>query len=55
MRDAHKAALADGAKYVKVDGIHRLEDAYCSDTDELLITAAQLWLDDFATRTAKGE
>ncbi len=55
MRDAHKAALADGAKYVKVDGIHRLEDAYCSDTDELLITAAQLWLDDFATRSAKGE
>ena len=55
MKDARLKAIEDGAKFVKVDGIERLEDAFCSDSDELLITAAQLWLEDFATRSAKGE
>lgn len=55
MKEARLKAIADGAKFVKVDGIERLEDAFCSDSDELLITAAQLWLEDFATRSAKGE
>lgn len=53
MRDAHKAALENGAKYIKVNGIQRLEDDFCTNTDELLILAAQLWLDDFAKRSAK--
>lgn len=53
MRDSHKSAIENGAKYVKVGGISRLEDAFCFDSDELLILAAQLWLDDFAKRSAK--
>lgn len=54
MKKARELALASGAKMVKVEGIYRLEDAYCSDSDELLITAAQLWLEQFSTRTAQG-
>lgn len=55
MKQARETALANGAKYIKVDGIDRLEDAHCSNVDELLITAASIWLEDFATRSAKGE
>ena len=54
MRMAHKTALENGAKYVKVNGISRLEDAFCTNTDELLLEAARIWLEDFSNRSAMG-
>lgn len=54
MMNARIEAEKAGAKYVKVAGISRLEDEFCVNTDELLILAAQMWLDDFATRQANS-
>ena len=53
MRNAHQAALKDGAKYIRVAGISRLEDEFCADSDELLIMAAQLWIEEFQLRSAQ--
>lgn len=50
MRDARIEALKNGAKMVKVAGIHKLQDEFCADVDELLIQAAQLWLANFVHR-----
>lgn len=49
----NEAAKANGAKEVRVDGFRRLEDKFCKDPDELLIQAAQIFIERQSTRSAK--
>ena len=53
MRQYNRRAIESGAKFVKVNGFSRFEDSWCTDVDEMLLVAAQLWLDEFDKRSAK--
>ena len=55
MANANKRAGEQGAKEVLIDGVKRLEDAYCQDPDELLIQAAQIFIERFAQREAQAK
>lgn len=50
---ANKHAADNNAKEVRVNGLKRLEDAYCVDPDEVLIQAAQIFIERFAAREAQ--
>lgn len=54
LADANNNAKAQGAKNVRIDGFVRLEDKFCIDPDELLIQAAQIFIERFAKRDAKS-
>lgn len=46
-------AKESGAKEVNQNGFRRLEDKFCQDPDEVLIQAAQIFIERFAKREAK--
>ncbi|AZU98663.1 RNA polymerase binding protein [Acinetobacter phage vB_AbaM_PhT2] len=50
---ANENAAKNNAKEIRVNGLRRLEDAYCVDPDEVLIQAAQIFIERFAEREAK--
>lgn len=50
---ANDNAKSEGAKEVRVNGYRRLEDKFCQDPDELLIQAAQIFIERQSQRSAK--
>lgn len=54
LANANATAKDSGAKHVRVNGFVRLEEQFCVDPDELLIQAAQIFIERFSTRDANS-
>lgn len=55
LSEKNNESIAAGATSIKIgDGLSRLEDKFCFDTDELLIIAAQEFIKEFANTDIKS-
>lgn len=47
LRQRREHSIAQGARFVRVNGFTRLQDEYCFDTDEVLLEAALIFIEKF--------